>query len=260
MIKIENLNYSYDKKNIILENINLSFEENKIYFLLGKNGSGKSTLIKCILNILNDYEGNIFIDSKNLKTMSRKEISKYLSYVPQEHYPLFNYNVLDVAAMAMANSLKFYEYPNKKDMDRVKEVFSYLNILHLSSKGYSELSGGERQLILIARAILQNSKIILMDEPTSNLDYGNKIRLMQTLNRLKRDGYTIIISSHDPQDAIFYGDITVLFHEKKILKYGATTDIINSENLTKIYGQDIEVIHIHEKEVAISIPRLTKEF
>lgn len=253
MLKISNLCFSY-KDNLILENIDLELEKGRIYFLLGENGAGKTTLIKCILSILNYKKGNILVDNKDIKLLDPVERAKLLSYVPQEHTPLFNHHLLDVILMGAAGRLNFYESPKKSDIERANMITKYLGIENLISKGYGEISGGERQLTLIGRALMQDSKFLLMDEPHSNLDYGNRIMVMNILENLKRDGYTILISSHNPQDAFLYADEVIILNKGKIKIKGAANDVLTSELLSSIYKQDIELIDVKEKNIKICIP------
>ena len=253
MLKISNLCFSY-RNTSILDNINLFLEKGKIYFLLGENGAGKTTLIKCILNLLNYKEGTIQIDQKNIKLLDSNERAKLLSYVPQEHMPLFNHLLLDVILMGAAGRLSFYESPKKSDIERANMIASYLGIEKLISKRYGEISGGERQLTLIGRALMQDSEFLLMDEPHSNLDYGNRIMVMNILENLKKDGYTILISSHNPQDAFLYADEVIILNEGKVKVQGPPNDVLTSELLSNIYKQNIELIDIKEKNIKICIP------
>ena len=253
MLKISNLYFSY-KNTSILDNINLFLEKGKIYFLLGENGAGKTTLIKCILNILNYKKGTIEVGQKDIKLIDSNERAKLLSYVPQEHTPLFNHLLLDVILMGAAGRLNFYESPKKSDIERANMIARYLGIEKLISKGYGEISGGERQLTLIGRALMQDSKFLLMDEPHSNLDYGNRIMVMNILENLKKDGYTILISSHNPQDAFLYADEVIILNEGKVKVQGPPNDVLTSELLSSIYKQNIELIDIKEKNIKICIP------
>ena len=188
---------------------------------------------------MNYKEGTIQVDQKDIKSIDSNERAKLLSYVPQEHTPLFNHLLLDIK--------------------RAKMIARYLGIEKLIPKGYGEISGGERQLTLIGRALMQDSKFLLMDEPHSNLDYGNRIMVMNILENLKKDGYTILISSHNPQDAFLYADEVIILNEGKVKVQGPPNDVLTSELLSSIYKQNIELIDIKEKNIKICIPIMKGE-
>ena len=157
-IKVNNLSFAY-KKDLILDDVNFEIESDTLLCVLGQNGAGKSTLFKCMLGVLKPKSGNIFINDKDISKLSAKEISRMVAYIPQVHTPHFNYTVIDVVIMGMASKIGSFSVPKDTDYDRAREVLNYLNIADLEKRGYLDISGGERQLVLIARAMLQDAKI-----------------------------------------------------------------------------------------------------
>ena len=253
MLEVNKLNFSYGKKNV-LDDINFSLDYGKLICLLGENGAGKSTLFKCILQILENYKGEISVDSADLKHMKRAEIAKLLSYIPQEHRGVFNYTVEQVILMSTTTDSMF-RVPGKKELNRVEKVLEQIKISELRYRGYLELSGGERQLVLVARALAHDAKILVMDEPTSNLDFRNQTYLMTLLKKLASDGYTIFISMHNPDFALRYADEVVVLSNKKIRAQGKPDEVMTNELLSEIYQTEILVSKIENSDKKTCIAR-----
>lgn len=252
MIEIKNLSFSYND-NKIIEDIKLNLYYGKVYTILGNNGIGKTTFFKCILNLLK-FKGDIFLDKKNIKEYTNKQLALKISYVPQSHNATFNYKVTDVILMGRSVNLELLRIPNEKDLVKVREVMEFLNISKLANKGYMEISGGERQLVLIARSIIQNAKILILDEPTSNLDYGNQILVLNTLKDLANRGFMIIHSTHDPHQALNFSDNILILHEKKIIIKDKHT--LDEDILKQIYNVKVKLIknRINKEEIISIIP------
>ena len=187
MIKAEKLSFSYEE-NKVLNDINFNLKKGELSCLLGANGSGKTTIIKC-LNGINKYNsGHIKIDNINLSQLNNKKIARKVSMVPQEHNSTFSYKAIDIVIMGITPYLSFGSQANKKDYNRAKEILKKLGISNLAQRNYNKLSGGERQLVLIARAIMQDTDYMLLDEPSSHLDFKNKHLIMRELKKLSNRG------------------------------------------------------------------------
>lgn len=234
MINVTNISFGYLKNENILNNVSLKINSGEIVNILGANGCGKSTLIKLILGFYKVKNGTIKINNKNLHQYSRKEIAKYLSYVPQSHHAVFPYEVKDVVVMGK-NNVSFWKNYSSKDYETVDNVLSMLKIYHLKNKDYSTLSGGERQLVMVARAVVQNSSFCFMDEPVANLDFGNQYRLLDSIKAYSSKGITFIITSHNPDHVKYLGGKAVLMKNGTIYKEGAVNDIINKTSLYELY-------------------------
>ena len=205
MIEIKNLSFSYAKDGTpVLENIQTCISAGRLIAILGANGAGKTTLFKCILGFLKQYEGEIVLDGKEIRRCSRKEIAKRVAYIPQSEISVYNYTVFDSVLMGTTGSFSPLSSPKKEQKEITKEALSRLGILHLAQRGINEISGGERQLMLLARAMAQQAEVLVMDEPIANLDYGNQQMVMNQVKKMTEEGYTILFSTHNPEHALQY--------------------------------------------------------
>lgn len=240
MLKISNLHFSY-KNHCVLNGISFTVKQGECVCVLGENGAGKTTLFKCILGFFHNYQGDILIHDTPLKDLSVKEIAKRIAYIPQAHEPTFNYLVKDIVLMGTNALMDEYKSPGKDERAIVNECLDILGISHLAQRGYAELSGGERQLVLIARALAQKSKILIMDEPTANLDYGNQLRVMKQVKKLAEQGYIILISTHNPEHALHFADKVMILSNGKAMWYGHPYAILTPQVIRKIYGVSVEI-------------------
>jgi iron complex transport system ATP-binding protein len=241
VIKIEHLSFSYGSKQI-LEDINFEAKAGDLVALIGPNGAGKSTLFKCILKFLKNYEGKVLLDGRDMKEMSRADIAGKIAYIPQTTIPVFNYDVVDIVLMGMTGGLKLLESPGRKHVERAEMVLDELGILHLRDRGFGRISGGERQLVLLARAMVQDAGILIMDEPTANLDYGNQLRVMERIHGLARDGYTVILSTHDPGHALLFADVSFVLQDGKVKAAGPSSEVLTEELMSDLYGVEVRLM------------------
>lgn len=243
VLNIENLSFSYPSHSVISD-LNCRLEKGRLVALLGKNGCGKTTLFRCILGLLRPQKGSIRIKEKSLLDYSVKELGNAIAYIPQEHYPIFNYRVFEVMMLGFASKLSVFSTPKDEDYKKALDVLRDLNVEYLMEKRYRELSGGERQIVLIARAVLQGASLMIMDEPTANLDYGNQIRIMKYIRNLANNGYTVLLSTHNPEYALLYCDETLVMHEKKIVAQGESREVLTQDLLKEIYDTDLILTNI----------------
>ena len=241
-LEIQNLSFAYSKKGPqVLQDVSFSTEDGDLIAVLGPNGVGKSTLFKCMLGFLKKYSGTILLNGKNISELTHKQIARQIAYIPQSTHPVFNYEVLDVVMMGLTSSLKALSSPKQEHIEEAREALTSLGIAHLEHAGYGEISGGERQLVLIARALVQKSKILIMDEPTANLDYGNQFRVMQRVAGLAKEGYTIILSTHNPDHAFIYANRVVMMFGGKVIADGNPEEVLDAELIRKVYGVEVMV-------------------
>lgn len=234
MINVENIYFSYNKKEPVLNGVSLNINSGEIVNILGANGCGKSTLLKLMLGFYKVLNGNINVFNKNINKISRKELATYISYVPQSHHAAFPYTVKDVVVMGKSSGSLWKNY-SKDDYEAVDMALNSLNIYHLKEKDYSRLSGGQRQLVMVARAVVQNSKYCLMDEPVASLDYGNQYRLLDSVKKYADKGFTFIITTHHPDHVKYLGGRAVLMKDGKIYQDGSYKDVINQDSLYELY-------------------------
>jgi len=240
-LEIKHLQCSYGEK-VIIEDFSASTESGEILCLLGPNGIGKTTLFKTILRFLPTNKGSVLIDGKDVKTFSRREFAKLIGYVPQSHVPPFSFTVMDVVLMGRTAHLDAFGSPGKKDFTYVSDLMERLGISFLKNRSYTELSGGERQMVLIARALAQEPAFLMMDEPTSNLDFGNQVKVIQNIKALSKAGLGIIMTTHSP-DHVFQCDANVvLMTQNKKYFYGHSSEILNEKTLTETYGVHIAIL------------------
>lgn len=239
-LEIRNLSFAYDQ-HPIFEGVSMKVEKGEIVCILGANGAGKTTLFKTILGLYKAQQGQVIVNGRDVSNCTRKELAKEMGYVPQNHMPPFPYSVIDVVLMGRTAHINNYAMPTNVDLQIAQEAMKNVNISYLEDKTYTEISGGERQLVLIARALAQQPKILIMDEPTSSLDYGNQIRLLSHIKRLGNQGLSIVMSTHYPDHALNCAAKAIMLKDGQILCSGTTEEVITENNLKKIYGIEVEI-------------------
>jgi len=249
MLKIENLNFAYNKNKPVLNNISFEVEKGRLCGLFGPNGCGKTTLFKCCLRFLRFENGSVNINGDDIKGKSVKEIAKLMSYVPQEHKPSFPYLVRDVVLMGRTPHLKGIFGTSKDDKKIAKEALKLVGIKQLAEIPYNQLSGGQRQLVIIARAVAQKSKVMFLDEPTSALDFSNQIRVWKLLRNIAALGSTVVACTHDPNHVIWFCDDVVVMGNGGLVAVGSPQEIISEPTLDKIYEKVCSVESIKKTKV-----------
>lgn len=239
-IKLSNVTCGYNRVDV-LKDVNLVFKTGHIYSVLGSNGIGKTTLFKTILGFIPPKDGTITINGIGVENIDAKELAEYISYVPQAKNYSYQYSVVDTVLMGRARFIKKYEMPSIEDYQMVDKMLAKLGIEKLKNCMYSELSGGEQQIVLIARALVQDSYFIVMDEPASNLDFENQKRVIDTLKYLSGREIGVIMSSHSPDHALYSdSDIVMITKNKEII--AGDNSVLTSETLSKVYGMDVRII------------------
>ncbi len=240
MITIKDLSFRYDRTNYdVLKELNFEIAPGTVNVLLGLNGCGKTTLIKLLAGLLDVNHGDIQYDGKSIKELAIKYRSKIFAYVSQIKSGNEEFLVRDYLAYGFVNALKFYESPKKEQLEQVDVIAKRFNIEHLLDKELGQLSGGEKQIVTIASAIIQNTPIVILDEPTSALDLKNQNLVLSILKDIANDGKTIIMSSHNPNHALFLGANVLLMNNGEIKKIGNAKEIINVDTLKEVYGDTI---------------------
>ncbi|WP_434793067.1 Ferric enterobactin transport ATP-binding protein FepC [Terrisporobacter petrolearius] len=254
VLEVKDLTYSY--RNIkVLDKVSFAVKNSELLCILGPNGAGKSTMFKCILQLLKGYKGEILLDNKKLKEYKIQELARIVAYIPQSHNPVFSYSVTEMVLMGTASQNSPLSKPTKSQINIVEESLEKIGISYLKDRSFVNLSGGERQLVFIARALAQKAKILVMDEPTSDLDYGNQIRVLNTVKELTKEGYTIMQSTHNPDQAFLYADKVLALYNHKVLSFGTPKYIINSGLIKKLYNVDVELNSLYDDKIRICIPK-----
>ena len=239
-LQIKNAKCGYLKKTI-LENVSFEIGTGDILCILGPNGVGKTTLFKTILGFLKLKGGSILLDGEDINKWSRKEFAKAIGYLPQTHIPPFPYKVRDVVVMGRTAHLGIFSSPSSEDYEIAEKTIDLLGIAHLTDKVYTEISGGERQLVLIARALAQEPKILIMDEPTSNLDYGNQVRVLKHIKELSKRNIGIIMTSHFPDHAFMASTKVLAINGGEEYSIGTSEEVVTSQLLQKIYNIRVQI-------------------
>ncbi len=243
MFKVKNLSCGYKDK-IILKDVSFAANRGDIVCILGKNGSGKSTLIKTIVGLIDPFEGEMLVDGEDIKSWPWSKKAKIISYIPQTFSSMFQYKGMDIVLMGRTSYIGFSSSPSKKDQEIAEEAMNKLNIMHLKDKIYSQMSGGERQLVKIAQALAQQSKIIIMDEPTNNLDFGNQGIMLNYLRKCSDMGITIIMATHFPEQALSYGSKALLVSGGKVVEFDNPSKSLTEKELQKLYDVEVKLVEI----------------
>lgn len=241
MIELINCKIGYPNK-VIFEELNLKIEMNVITAILGTNGSGKTTLVSTMLGVQKLLSGQIKIMGKDLKNLSIKELARYISVVPQLQKSMFDFKVFDIVLMGRNPHLSLS--PSKEDINKTKETLKKVGIEHLTEKSYKQISGGERQMVNIARAVNQDTQIIVMDEPTSYLDLKNQSKVMNLVKNLnEKENKTIIMVLHDPSHAMMFSHNCIFVDNGKVI-CGESDNLILPKYIKQIYGVNSEKVKL----------------
>lgn len=234
MLNINNISFSYVQDKKILDDISLEVNQGDVLGILGINGAGKTTLIKCINNIFSPSSGTVKINGKDISSMTPKKIAQLIAYVPQYNGSFFNINVLDTVMMGrLPYAGRSY---SEKDREIVYNILEKMNLEKFAFRSIREMSGGERQRVFIARALAQQPKIIILDEPTSSLDLHNQLFILKIIEDLaKEDNLTIIMIIHDLNLASMFCNKLVMLKEGKIFSHGNTADVLTEVNIGDVY-------------------------
>lgn len=253
LMEIINASFSYNGQENIFENINFTIEKGDIFCILGANGTGKTTLIKCLNGIMKLNTGEVLLNNKNIYSLSPAEIARNIGYVPQIHNSTFSFSVLDVVLMGRAPYLDLFESPSEDDYKIAEKSLETLNISYMRDKSYTEISGGEQQLVFIARVLTQEPSILILDEPTSHLDFGNQIRTLNIIEKLASKGLSVIMSSHFPDQAFISANKVAIIQGKNIIDMGTPEEVITRENMEKTYGIPVKIVDIGERRACIPL-------
>ncbi len=247
LLEMQKASFGYGR-NIILENINFCLEAGDVFCLIGPNGSGKTTLLDCMMGILPLKKGQIFLQGKNLKDLKAQEIAQIISYIPQIHKKTFPYTVEEIVLMGRASYIGMFSSPGKEDVAIAHDAIETVGIQHLLHRPYTELSGGEGQLVMIARALAQQSRIMMMDEPTTYLDFKNSLTVLEVTRKLaEKRNLSVILATHYLNHAFYFENnglntFTAMLDQKKFAIFGRPNEVLTRENISKIFKIDCKII------------------
>ena len=239
-LRIMGVEFSYGSE-AVLKGVSIEIPQGEMLSIIGPNGAGKTTLLRCINRILKPRRGVIMINGQSIEGMSRREIAKRMGYVPQSTHQVFPNTVFDV--ILMGRRPHFAWKCNEKDIEKVLETLKMLGIENLAMRDITELSGGQQQKVFIARALAQEPEILLLDEPTSNLDIKHQLEVMNIIKSITNErGITAIMAIHDLNLASRYADRVIMMHEGRIFAVGSPEEVLTPKNIREVYGVEAEVL------------------
>lgn len=241
IIEFKNATIGYGAK-AVLRDLNFRIHGNESVCLLGPNGIGKTTLFKSMLGMLPLLSGDILIDGTSASKISPSKMATHFAYVPQSKEYSYQFSVEEIVLMGRAMYIKKFSSPSPNDYAIAEESLKKLGIYNFRNLKYSELSGGEQQIVLIARALAQQAEFIVMDEPASNLDFANQKKLLDVIKSLSKTNIGILMSTHTPDHAFLCAQKALLVSKDQTYRFGSVEEIVKTEDLSKAYGVDIQVI------------------
>lgn len=241
---VQKLAFSYPGGRTVVKDATFTLDKGEILTILGPNGAGKSTLFNCLANIRRPTSGRILLNGRNMTDMTVKEIAGIIGYVQQSHTPVFDYTVLHFVTMGRAAKVGIFSKPNAEDRQIAMDALETLHIAHLANRPYTQISGGERQMALIARALTQQPEAILLDEPTASLDFGRSTHILKLVQDMQAKGYSVIMTTHDPNHAILLGGKTAILDRNGELHVDLTKNIVTEERLRQLYDSDLHIVDI----------------
>lgn len=241
MIKVHSISYQYNKKPV-LKNISFNIENGDFVGIIGPNGAGKSTLLKCISGLLPGNENKIFIKNNSIGKWNRKELAKNIAIIQQDFHTEFDFSVYEIVIMGRFPYLGFFERYSKEDEEFVENIFTQLDLAQFAKRRYSQLSGGEKQRVIIAQALAQNTDILLLDEPAVHLDIHHQIETFSLLKNLNAKNKTIVVVSHNINLSAEFCSKLLILDKGEIVNFGKTDDVMKSEIISKIYKVSSKIV------------------
>ena len=252
-IEVQNLSFTYGRGPVV-EDCSFRVEKGKVYCLLGRNRSGKTTLLRLLTGHLKPVQGQVTVNGLNVHRASRRDTARLIGFVPQQHDAVFAYSVREMVAMGRNPHLGVFARPQESDYVIAAQALEQVGISHLQDRCYMEISGGERQLVFLARALAQQADYYVLDEPTSHLDFCHQHSIMRTLQQIvQHQGAAAIIAMHDTNLTLAYADEVILLSDGRISRMGTTSELMTAANLQEFYGMDMRVAVLEDgKKVVLT--------
>jgi iron complex transport system ATP-binding protein len=253
ILSAEKLSFGY-RGRTVGRGVSLAITPGEVLCLLGPNGGGKTTLMKTLLGLLPALDGRVRLEGEDIAHLPRRRLARTIGYVPQAHAAFFPFSVMEIVLMGRSAHIGLFAAPSRADRAVAEGALETLGIRHLAERVYTELSGGERQLALIARALAQEPRVLVMDEPTASLDFGNQLRVLHQIAALARSGIAVVLSTHDPDHVFLCGDRVALLHDGALEAIGPPEEIITAAALKRLYGVEVQVVELPGHETRTCVP------
>lgn len=242
ILQVEHGYFSYDPKRYIIDDIGFTLNQGEVLSVLGPNGVGKTTLLKCVMGLLKWNKGRTLLDGKDIREYSVKDFWSNIAYVPQAKQSTFSYNALEMVMFGRSAHLGFFRQPTEEDREKALACMEEIGVAFLQDKLCNEMSGGELQMVLIARALAAEPKILILDEPESNLDFKNQLTVLDTIKNLSRiKNISVIVNTHYPDHALQISDSAVILKQNGECLYGTSRSIISEENLIDAFNVKVRL-------------------
>lgn len=243
MLEVRDLRVSYDGTEVV-HSVSFDVNDGEYACIIGTNGCGKTTTLKAVLGLHHPDSGTVLVDGCSTTGLSEREMAKKFAYIPQIHRPPFPFTVADVVLMGRTPHLASMSHASQHDREVAFEAMERMGVLHLARRSYTALSGGQRQLVLIARALAQEPRLLIMDEPTASLDFGNQELVLSTMKTLALEGMAVLMVTHDPDHALYCAHKVIVMEEGRVSGVGTPREMVTEETLDRIYGIRTRVVDI----------------
>ena len=253
-LTVDDITFGYDAERNVIEHLSLTYDSPDVLCILGSNGMGKSTLLQCIIGAFDISAGSITVDGVPVGAYKARDFARKVAYIPQTHNPSFAYKVIDVVTMGRTSRIGYLANPSDDDVAFAHEQLAYLGVDHLSEKPYTDISGGERQLVMIASALTQEPELMILDEPTAHLDFGNAHRFVELVEKLRDKDMGVLMTTHFPDHALALDSTTAILSGGRIIAEGRASDVITDESMRELYGIEVNVRHIEDRIICIPGP------
>lgn len=240
-IVAEHVRFAYGRHEV-LSDVSFTADGGRLLAVLGPNGVGKTTLFRCILGLQRQYRGSILVDGVEARRLPARQLARRIAYIPQAQTQAFAYTALSMVLMGTTHASPTLSMPGKRETDVAMAALERLGIARLADESFARLSGGERQLVLIARALAQRAGILLMDEPTASLDYGNQAHALSIARELADDGYAVVLSTHNPQHALWYADRALALSGGRVAAFGPPRDVLSAPMIESLYHVRVSML------------------
>lgn len=243
-IDISGVSFSFGSQQPCLTEVSLSVPESKLCCLLGPNGAGKTTLIRCLVGLLKPQAGAMQVAGRDVSALSARQRAQLIAYLPQTTTTVFPFTTLEMVVMGRTPHLRTAAAPSRADRQAALAALEQLRIPHLAARPFGQLSGGEHQLAMLARALVQQAPVLVLDEPTAALDYGNEVRFLQVITDLVATGPTVLMTTHQPNHATMWADQAVLMRDGAVVLSGPPPQVVTSNQLSSLYDIPVRVAQL----------------